>query len=188
MSGPAAPVPQRRSRRTVLIWAGAAAAVVAALVAVFASSGPASQVVASSPLVGHTAPGIAGPAIGAKGRVTLSGLAGKWVLVNFAASWCVPCRQEMPQLRAFQQAHAGGDATVLTVAYDEQDVANLASFLKSGGATWPAVDDGAAVVDYGVGGLPESYLIDPAGTVIAKYVGEVNSAQLDSVIRGSSKL
>ena len=172
-----------------MLWAaGGAGVVIAVLVAVLASSGPASQVSAQSPLVGRPAPPIDGRSIEGADRVVLSQLTGKWVLVNFAASWCVPCRQEMPQLLAFQRDHAGGDATVLTVLYDETDRQNLASYLQGQGASWPAVDDGAAVVDYGVGGLPESYLVDPAGTVIAKYVGGVNAAQLDAVIRAATKL
>ena len=172
-----------------MLWVSAGVAVVmAVLVAVLASSSPASQVTAQSPLVGRPAPAIDGSSIEGPGRFELSSLAGKWVLVNFAASWCVPCRQEMPQLLAFERDHATGDATVVTVVYDETDRQNLAGYLKSQGATWPAVDDGAAVVDYGVGGLPESYLVDPAGTVIAKYVGGVNAAQLDSVIRSATRL
>ncbi|HVA74170.1 MAG TPA: TlpA disulfide reductase family protein [Acidimicrobiales bacterium] len=178
----------RGTRRTVLWVSAGVGAVIAVLVAVLASSSPASQVTAQSPLVGRPAPAISGRVVGGTGSVTLSSFSGKWVLVNFAASWCVPCRQEMPQLLAFQRDHSSGDATILTVAYDDQDIPNLASFLKAQGATWPAVDDGSAVVDYGVGGLPESYLVDPAGTVIAKYVGGVNAAQLDAVIRSSTKL
>ena len=186
---PDAPEGRRSGTRRTVLWATAAAGVVVAvLVAVLASSSPASQVTAQSPLVGKSAPAITGSSIEGPGRVSLSGLDGKWVLVNFAASWCVPCREEMPQLLAFQRDHAGGDATVLTVVYDETDRQNLAGYLKAQGATWPVVDDGAAVVDYGVGGLPESYLVDPAGTVIAKYVGGVNAAQLDSVIRTAARL
>ena len=170
-------------RRPVLWIALGAALVIAVLVAVLASSGPASQVSATSPLIGKPAPGIKGKAINGAGDVTLSQLSGKWVLINFAASWCVPCQQEMPQLLNFSNQHTTpSDAVVLTVAYDEQNVDGLASFLRSWHATWPAVDDGSAVVDYGVGGLPESFLLDPAGTVVAKYVGEINAAQLDSVI------
>jgi cytochrome c biogenesis protein CcmG/thiol:disulfide interchange protein DsbE len=172
-----------------VLWAaGTVGVVIAVLVAVLASSSPASQVAAHSPLVGRRAPAISGSSIVGPGRVTLAGLDGKWVLVNFAASWCVPCREEMPQLLAFEREHGGGDATVMTVVYDESDRQNLASYLKAQGATWPVVDDGAAVVDYGVGGLPESYLVDPAGTVIAKYVGGVNAAQLDAVIRSATRL
>ena len=173
-------------KRRPILWASLAGAVaLAVLVAVLASSGPASQVSAASPLIGRPAPLIQGKAIDGSGEVNLAQLAGKWVLVNFAASWCVPCQQEMPQLLVFSGRHsAAHDAVILTVAYDEQNVSSLASFLRSWHASWPAVDDGAAVVDYGVGGLPESFLLDPAGTVVAKYVGQVNAAQLDSVING----
>lgn len=177
-----------RRRRSVLWVSAGAGVIIAVLVAVLASSSPASQVTAQSPLVGKPAPAINGKSIVGPGQVTLAGLSGKWVLVNFAASWCVPCREEMPELVAFQRDHAGEDATVLTVVYDETDRQNLAGYLRSQGATWPAVDDGAAVVDYGVGGLPESYLVDPAGTVIAKYVGGVNAAQLNAVIRSATRL
>lgn len=174
-------------KRPVMWIAVGAAVVLAVLVAVLASSGPASQVAASSPLVGKPAPAIKGNAINAAGDVSLSEFSGKWVLVNFAASWCVPCQQEMPQLLDFARQHSGStDAVVLTVAYDEQNVPALASFLRSWHASWPAVDDGSAVVNYGVGGLPESYLVDPAGTVVAKYVGQINSSQLDAVITGAT--
>jgi cytochrome c biogenesis protein CcmG/thiol:disulfide interchange protein DsbE len=181
------------TKRPVTWIAIGAAVVLAVLVAVLASSGPASQVAASSPLVGKAAPDIRGKAInstapGNAADVSLSQFSGKWVLVNFAASWCVPCQQEMPQLLDFDRRHStSGDAVILTVAYDEQNVAGLASFLRSWHATWPAVDDGSAVVNYGVGGLPESYLIDPAGTVVAKYLGQINSTQLDAVITGAAK-
>jgi cytochrome c biogenesis protein CcmG/thiol:disulfide interchange protein DsbE len=163
------------------------AAAVAALVAVLATSGPAGQASAGSPLIGRTAPPIGGPSVSGANTTRLSTLAGKWVLVNFAASWCVPCRQEMPQLLSFASTHnRAGDATILTVEYDEGDVHSLASWLRSEHASWPAVDDGQAVVDYGVSGIPESYLIDPAGTVVAKYVGGVVAAQLNAFIAKSS--
>jgi cytochrome c biogenesis protein CcmG/thiol:disulfide interchange protein DsbE len=161
---------------------------VAALVAVLATSGPAGQASAGSPLIGRKAPPIQGRSVAGGGTVQLSALAGKWVLVNFAASWCVPCRQEMPQLMSFASGHArSGDATILTVGYDEGDLGGLASWLRSAHADWPAVNDGQAVVDYGVSGLPESYLVDPAGTVVAKYVGGVVAAQLNEFIAKASR-
>jgi cytochrome c biogenesis protein CcmG/thiol:disulfide interchange protein DsbE len=161
--------------------------VLAALIVLFALAGPASQVTASSPLVGKAAPPISGPSLMDGQAVPWSSFAGKWVLVNFAASWCVPCRAETPQLLQFQTGHAGaGDATVLEVEYDPADRANLRAFLQARGATWPAVDDGPALVSYGVGGIPESYLVDPAGTVIAKLIGGITAAQVDSLINQAS--
>ncbi len=174
--------PARRPR--VVLWVSAAMAVaLAVLVAVLATSGSASQVTADSPLIGKPAPPISGQSILGGPPVQLSSYAGKWVLVNFAASWCVPCREETPQLLTFAGGHRqAADATILTVAYDEGDVSNLAAFLRSSHTTWPAVNDGQAVVDYGVSGIPESYLVDPSGTVVAKYVGGVVASRLNAFI------
>jgi cytochrome c biogenesis protein CcmG/thiol:disulfide interchange protein DsbE len=170
----------RRTRRVLWISLATAAAV-AVVVAVLASSGRPRQATARSPLVGRQAPPIHGRSLTGSGTVTLSGLAGRWVLVNFAASWCVPCREEMPQLTSFASQHGQArTATIVTVAYDEGDVPSLRSWLRASHAGWPAVDDGQAVVDYGVSGIPESYLVDPAGTVVAKYVGGVVASQLDA--------
>jgi hypothetical protein len=72
------------------------------------------------------------------------------------------------------------------VEYDEGDLGGLTSWLRAAKANWPAVDDGQAVVDYGVSGIPESYLVDPEGTVVAKYLGGVVAAQLNAFITRSS--
>jgi cytochrome c biogenesis protein CcmG/thiol:disulfide interchange protein DsbE len=177
-------VSRRRPRARLVLWISLATAIsVAVLVAVLATSGRAGQATAESPLIGRQAPPLHGRSLTATGTVSLSALSGKWVLVNFAASWCVPCRTEMPQLLSFSGAHAGaGDAVIVTVAYDEGDVPRLTAWLRSSHASWPAVDDGQAVVDYGVSGIPESFLVDPAGTVVAKYVGGVNAAELNGFI------
>jgi thiol-disulfide isomerase/thioredoxin len=202
MTPPSEATGRRRRTRLVLWISLATAAAIAALVAVLATSGPAGQASAGSPLIGRKAPPIEGQSVsgsvtgsvsGSSGSISagktvqLSSYGGKWVLVNFAASWCVPCRQEMPQLVSFAGAHARtGDATVLMVEYDEGDLGGLTSWLHAAHATWPAVDDGQAVVDYGVSGIPESYLVDPQGTVVAKYVGGVVAAKLDDFIARSS--
>lgn len=178
------PPPTRRRRSHVVLWSSVAvAALIAAFIAVLASSKPSSDSAASSPLIGKTAPAISGEALVGSERISLAQFSGKWVLVNFAASWCIPCRQEIPQLQLFAQQHAGADnAVILSVAYDPGDLTSLASYLKSVKATWPAVDDGTAVVSYGVGGIPESYLVDPQGTVVAKYLGQITAKELDSLI------
>lgn len=175
-------------RRRVVLWVSAAVAVVlAVLVAVLATSGPASQVNAKSPLIGKPAPTIGGPNLlaypGAPPAVNVAGPPGHWLLVNFAASWCVPCQQEMPQLLTFAAHHAqGGDAQIVTVAYQEGDERALAAYFKSRHAAWPVIDDNEAKVSYGITGIPESYLIDPQGTVVAKVVNGVVADQLDALI------
>jgi len=184
-----APVPGRSwRRRRVGLWLCVALALaVAVLIAVLASSKPASEVLTDSPLLGKQAPPISGRAIlnGPTGGrpVQLSADRGKWVLVNFAASWCVPCQEEMPQLLLFAKQHrAAGNATILTVADDESDVGNLRRFLEERSVTWPAVDDSSAPVRWGIGQLPQSFLVDPQGLVVAVVEGQANAADLDALI------
>ncbi|HET9076415.1 MAG TPA: TlpA disulfide reductase family protein [Acidimicrobiales bacterium] len=170
--------------RAVLYSTLAVAVVLAVLIAVLAASKPASHGAASSPLVGNPAPPVAGPSLSGGATYSLSQFRGRWVLVNFSASWCEPCRQETPQLLRFENEHAAtGNAVILAVSFDPQDKANLAAFLRSSHATWPAINDPGAEVAYGIQGIPESYLVDPQGTVVAKFTGGVTAAQVDGVIK-----
>jgi thiol-disulfide isomerase/thioredoxin len=168
-----------------VLWAAAAAAVgLSVLVAVIASAQPSSEVTARSLLLGRPAPVIAGPGIGAGRHYSLAQFRGKWVLVNFMATWCTACQQEMPQLAAFAREHSrDADATVLTVAYDPSDVSHLRGFLAARGARWPAVNDPAASVSYGVTGLPSSFLVGPSGYVYAYVPGEVRASQVNGWIK-----
>jgi cytochrome c biogenesis protein CcmG/thiol:disulfide interchange protein DsbE len=175
--GQATAVPHHR--RTIL-WATLGVAVVAAaLIAVIASSRPSQDVTARSLLLGKQAPPISGAGL-AGGYYSLAQFRGRWVLVNFMASWCPPCLQEMPQLEEFARQHAASrDATILTVAWDQTDVGRLRSVLASRHARWPAVNDPEASVYYGVTALPSSYLVAPNGTVYAYVPGAVTASELD---------
>ncbi len=105
------------------------------------------------------------------------------MVVNFSASWCVPCREETSQLQAFTAEHAAArNAEVLAVAFDPSDVSNLAAYFRSSHATWPAVNDPSAEVAFGVSQIPQSYLVDPSGTVVAKFFGTITAAQVDKII------
>jgi cytochrome c biogenesis protein CcmG, thiol:disulfide interchange protein DsbE len=172
-----------------VLWASLLAGLlVAVLIGVFANAQPASQVVASSPLLGNSAPPISGPGL-AGGHYTLAQFHGEWVLVNFMATWCEPCQEEMPQLLKFSRQHATTrDATVLTVVYDPTDVTQLKDYLAARDAHWPAVNDPAASVPYGVTGLPSSFLVAPGGIVYAYMPGGVTASELDSYLQqGAAK-
>jgi thiol-disulfide isomerase/thioredoxin len=171
----------RRRARTVMWAALAMGVVLAVLIAIIASSKPSSEVEGKSPLLGHAAPPIAGGSLAGRGHITLGQFHGKWVLVNFMATWCQPCQQEMPQLQLFYRQHAKpGDATVLTVADDSTNVGQLREFLASKGAKWPSVNDPEATVTFGVQGLPTSFLVAPNGAVYAYLLGEVRASELDN--------
>jgi len=139
-------------------------------------------------VVGRAAPAI--DATDTEGRpVRLADYRGQWLLVNFFATWCVPCRAEHPELVAFREAHRdAGDASVLSVAYDEEP-AVIAEFFRTNGGDWPTIAEGADryVLEYGVVKLPESFLIDPDGTVVHKFAGGVRAAEVDAVIERAAR-
>ena len=172
----------RKSRRVLWIAVGVAV-VVALLVIALANGQPAATRVGNSPLVGKPAPAIEGTTVDGA-SASLADFKGKWVVVNFFATWCVPCRVEHPQLIRFAQSHeASGDAAVLGVVYSDNAQA-VREFRDKEGGAWPMVADpkGRVALDYGVAGIPESFLISPDGVVAAKLVGGVQAVRLDEVL------
>jgi cytochrome c biogenesis protein CcmG/thiol:disulfide interchange protein DsbE len=172
------------ARRHTARWAAVTVGVVVLLlIAVLATRKSAADKQAESPLLGHPAPALSGDAING-GAVSLDALRGKWVLVNFLASWCVPCAEEHPELVKFTQRHqAAGDAQVVGVVFDDT-AGNVRSFFKRLGGSWPVLDDpgGHVALEYGVRGPPESFLVDPNGFAVSKIVGQVNADGLDRLL------
>ncbi len=172
----------RRTRKA--LWIAVAVAVpVALLVLVLANGEPAATRAVRSPLVGKPAPPIEGTTVDGH-PASLADFEGKWVVVNFFATWCVPCRQEHPELARFAQAHeATGDAAVLAVVYSDNTQA-VKEFRDKEGGSWPMLSDprGRIAVEYGVAGIPESFLISPDGVVVAKLLGGVRAADLDQLL------
>lgn len=174
---PDAPRPRRTAR-----WAAVAVGlVVAVFVGVLATRPPAGDVVAPSPIVGKPAPEVEGPALDGS-TVRLSDLRGRWVVVNFFATWCIPCVREHPELVRFSDRHDAGAVQVLSVVYEDQPT-DVAAFFRERGGEWPVVDDPGAKVDFGVRGVPESFLVDPDGVVRTRLVGGVTADGLDRLLR-----
>lgn len=157
---------------------------VAGLVGVLATREPAVNTVANSPLVGRPAPEIAAPGLDG-GEVRLSDFRGRWVLVNFFNSWCVPCRREHPELLRFSARHAAaGDAVILGVIHDDEADA-VRQWRAEVGGDWPVVDDprGTIALDYGVRGQPETFVVSPSGVVVARYVSAIDADGMDALLR-----
>ena len=172
-----------RRTRKVLWIAVAVAVVVFLLVLVLANGEPAATRAVKSPLVGKPAPAIEGTTVDGT-EASLADLEGKWVVVNFFATWCVPCRVEHPELVRFSQAHqTAGDAAVLAVVYSDNAQA-VREFRDEEGGTWPMLNDpkGRIALDYGVAGIPESFLISPDGVVVAKLLGGVRAGDLEQLL------
>ncbi|HUR49941.1 MAG TPA: TlpA disulfide reductase family protein [Acidimicrobiales bacterium] len=173
--------PTAGSPRAVRWIAGGLAVAVLAFVALLATRQPAATRIADSPLVGRLAPEISGSAVDGR-AVRLSGLRGRYVVLNFFATWCVPCQREHPELRDFADA-ADGKAEVVAVIFDD-DPARVREFFERRGGDWPVLDDpgGKVALDYGVRGPPESFLIAPDGVVVSRIVGEVTTEGLTALV------
>ena len=106
------------------------------------------------------------------GRLSLSGLQGKVVLLTFWATWCQPCRDEMP---LFERLHRdlGRDGLVVVGVNAREDVAPIAEFARALDLSFPlAVDpDGKVGAAYGVVGLPTTFVIGRDGRAVARAVG-----------------
>lgn len=168
--------------RVGLIVSLVVALVAVAFVGVLATREPATERRAKSPLIGQVAPAIDAPTLDG-GQFDIDDHRGQWVVVNFFATWCEPCRTEHPELVAFDDSHqVSGDATVVSVVYDDDEAAVRDFFAEQGG-DWPVVtDDGLAAVDYGVVKVPETYLVTPLGFVVQKYIGGVTQASIEQDI------
>lgn len=177
------PAPVRR-RHFVRWVAGGVAVMVAVLVVIVAMSEPAQTRVSKSRLLGKAAPPASGPLVsGPEGSIDT--LAGRWVVVNFFATWCTPCVKEHPELVRFALAHEkAGDAAVLQILYGDRRE-DAQAFLAERGGDWTVVDDprGEIALDWGVRGIPESYLVSPAGVVVAKITGGVTVRELEKLLR-----
>jgi thiol-disulfide isomerase/thioredoxin len=118
---------------------------------------------------------------------TLSAQHGHWVVVNFWATWCVPCIKEMPAISTFVASHANVRAVGL--AYDDSPAADIRAFLKKHPVSYPVaqVTLDRPPKDFDEPrGLPTTYLIAPDGHVAKRFVGPVDGTSLGEAI-GTAK-
>lgn len=169
-------------RRIALFVAIPLAVVLAAFVVLLATGDPAKDRLTRSPLVGKPAPPIAGITTGDR-DISLESFRGRYVVVNFFASWCVPCVQEHPELVKFAERRRDGSASLLSVAYADSPTAVREFFTKYGG-DWPVLAQKTTefAVSYGVVSAPETFVIAPSGVVVAKFTGPVTADKLDEII------
>jgi cytochrome c biogenesis protein CcmG/thiol:disulfide interchange protein DsbE len=137
----------------------------------------------SSPLVGQKAPGFTLRPVGGGPAVSLEGLRGKPVVLNFWATWCGPCLDEHPALTE-GAAELGQKAVFLGVVY-EDDAGHVQDFLKRNGGAYPSLldEDGKTAIAYGVYGVPETFFIAPDGTIADKYVGSLTPLALRGFVQ-----
>ncbi len=113
----------------------------------------------------------------------LSDYRGKWVLINYWATWCPPCLSELPELNALHKAHK--DLVVIGIAMDYNSGKQVADFVKKRGISYPIVLGNRKIVSQ-IGDLdvlPTSYLYNPSGEQVAVQAGEVTQESIESYIR-----
>ncbi len=180
---PVRPGRSGRSGRRVAFWIATAVIVgFVVLAVVLATRPPVQAFQADSPLLGRLAPQFSGTTFNG-GTVKLSQFKGRYVFVNFFASWCPACQSEEPNLVAFnfQQQETPNGAALVSVDFRDY-LASARQFVATYGARWPAISDpgGKIANAYGVGSPPTTFLINPKGVVVTVLVGPLDVKQLDA--------
>ena len=176
-------------------WKRAAIAVIVAVpvIALFAYGFTRNPSVIPSPLPGHEAPQFtlavlrpadSSPSPKVGDTIRLADMAGKVVVMNFFASWCLPCRSEHAALTETARYYSDRPAQFLGVLYNDEPSAGLNWIDEMGGMSYPALVDSESrtAIDYGLYGVPETFIIDPAGRVAHKELGPVTAPILRRVI------
>jgi peroxiredoxin len=129
--------------------------------------------------IGSSAPPFKLKALNGK-KISLEDLKGKRVLLNFWATWCPPCKAEMPELESFYQHHKK-ELEVVAVNIDSQS--DVKGYAKKLGLTFPVLLDEKNEVnkDYGVLSIPTTYLIDEKGKIINLHIGSMTKIELDKL-------
>jgi cytochrome c biogenesis protein CcmG/thiol:disulfide interchange protein DsbE len=126
--------------------------------------------------VGEAAPSPELPKLDEPGEGSLKEYRGQWVLVNFWASWCIPCRDEAPALEQFQKGH--GDKSFTVLGIDTQDLSDDGTkFADQFELSYPQLHDGNGDTghEFGTTGVPENYLIKPNGKLAWAVAGPVDA-------------
>jgi cytochrome c biogenesis protein CcmG, thiol:disulfide interchange protein DsbE len=130
-----------------------------------------------SPLVGRVAPPFALKAVGTGEMLDIEKLRGKPVVLNFWATWCGPCYEEHPTLVA--NARELPNVQFVGVVFNDEEE-KIMRFLAERGAAYPTLLDanGKTAIAYGVGGVPETFFINPEGKIVAKFEGPLTTEGL----------
>ena len=170
----------KSDQRFVLVMVGVVAVMAVVLIAIYAmrdssdDAGDAEEAPVASTAADFELPGL-------DGQVRLADFRGQYVLVNFWATWCPPCKAEMPDLFAYHREHQDEGFTLLAV--NQQENAQTArSFMDANNFDFPVALDETGLVSmrYNVQGLPSSFLVGPDGNVVKTWpAGMISAATLE---------
>jgi len=118
--------------------------------------------------------------------VKLSDYRGQTVIVNFWASWCPPCRKELPDFAAFHRENKDKGVAVIGIAVDE-NVPAIKKLVAESGVGYPVVlGDRKVQADYGgIRAVPTTIVIDKAGTIVKKHLGMMGKTDLEAAVKAA---
>ncbi|HEU5370221.1 MAG TPA: TlpA disulfide reductase family protein [Ktedonobacterales bacterium] len=181
-----APAQKPKRRRRIIIFCVVSLVNVGLLVVLLSQLLTPASNVATDPLVGHPAPNFSLAALhpgGSQSMLSLADFKGKPVLLNFWATWCAPCKEELPLLeKTWKQEQAQGKDVVFLGLDFQEGSSNAASFVRLYGISYQILldTDGAATLKYGITGLPQTVFINRQGVVVSKVPGELTAKTLAS--------
>ena len=120
----------------------------------------------------------------------LSEFRGQWVVLNYWATWCPPCLEEIPDLILFHERHHGEDAMVLGINYEALPIEQLRAFIEENQITYPVHWNGEAEPPHprlSIDALPMTYIISPEGELMARHAGSITADQLEAFIETKNR-
>jgi cytochrome c biogenesis protein CcmG/thiol:disulfide interchange protein DsbE len=133
--------------------------------------------------VGKPAAAFSVPRLDDAGSLKLDDARGKVTVLNFFASWCVPCKEENPALVRVWERYRASDVVFIGVLYQDSRDSGL-RYVRDNGVTWPtgSDDDGRVAFAYGVFGIPETYFIGADGVIAGRHIGPIDETTLINAI------
>ncbi len=168
-----------RARWTAL----AVGAVLVAFIGILAFGGDRSD--RGNALLGQRVPRVAGPTLGG-GTYDIDNGRGRWVVVNFFATWCGPCVQEHPELVKLDEwGRSTGQAEVVAVVFNDP-VDTVEAFFAERGGGWPVLDNPQIPIEFQVAQVPETFLVSPRGQVVQHYEGGITADEIQAAMAAYS--
>ena len=166
-------------------WIVAGLVAVAGVAATFTFTGKDASLGEAAIAAPSKAPDFSLPSVPGGTTVRLSDYKGKVVLVNFWATWCPPCREEIPDFIKVRDSLKTEGFEIIGIAMDEGGAKVVAPFAQEYGITYPlAVGDNKITRSYGgIRGIPTSFLVDREGKIVQKWVGMISEETLTKAVK-----